>query len=169
MHLGVTPWPPASHSGIGFSSDIASYFKMFTSWMPEVACHLHKGANPQWDQKPLLLLASLALPMATEPWILWTRIFSVMVRHLVHYNSLWDDEVVMCLAFPSQSIGKHFLKKFSYKSLRFLARKLGRHLEKKQHRLSPSKMCFVSCLFFFFKRQYANSLAMSLSGAKVFE
>lgn len=41
------------------------------------------------------------------------------------------------------------LRKLLYKSLKFLAGKIGRHLEKKQHHLSPSKVyfCFMSILF----------------------
>lgn len=35
--------------------------------MLEMECHHHKGADSQLDQKPLLMLASMALPMAREP------------------------------------------------------------------------------------------------------
>lgn len=76
--------------------------------------------------------------------------FPGLIFSLVYYDSPWDDEVIICLGFSSESIGKRFLKEKIIQIFEILARKLGRHLGKKQHHLFSSKMyfCSISILFF---------------------
>lgn len=151
MHLGVTPWLPASISGIWFSSGIVSYFKMFTSWTPEMECHHHKGANSRLNPKLLLIGASKALPVAREPQSLVSPdsyfLSNDAVSCTLWFTLRWWSHYAPCFFF--QSIGKHFLRKILYKSLKCLARKLGKHLEKKQHRYFHPKCIFVSCLYIY--------------------
>lgn len=152
MHLGVTSWLWDNISGIWFSSDIASCFKRFTSWMLEMECHQHKEASSQLDQKLLLTLASMALSMAREPWALVSLdpyfLSNDAVSGSVWFTLRWWNHYVPCFLFHRESVSI-FLRKILYKSLTCLARKFGRHLEKNQHHLSPSKMyfCFMSILF----------------------
>ena len=82
----------------------------------------------------LLSLDSYFLNNDAVPWSLW-----LTLRWWSHYV----PSFFFCRALVST------LGKILYKSLKSLARKIGRHLEKKQHHISPSKVYFyfMSILF----------------------
>lgn len=99
-------------------------------------------------------------------WFFWLRVFLTndAVSGSLWFNLRWWSHYVLYFFFHRELVSI-FSRKVLYTSLKFLARKLGRHLEKKQHCLSSSKIyfCFMSTSF---KRQYKFLLVMCLSCAK---
>lgn len=68
-------------------------------------------ADCTMDQKPLSVLSCLLCQWpGPGHWLHWTPIFSLMMPYLLRYDSLWDDEVIMCPVFVSQNISKHIFK-----------------------------------------------------------
>ena len=81
-----------------------------------------------------LSLDSYFLNNDAVPWSLW-------------FTLRWWSHYVPCFFFCKALVST--FGKILYKSLKCLARKIGRHLEKKQHHVWPSKMYFyfMSILF----------------------
>lgn len=81
---------------------------MFASWILEMECHHHKRANSQLDQKPLLMLASMVLPMAREPRSL-VSLDSYFLLFIMTHSEMMKS--LYALLFLQRALVSDFLRK----------------------------------------------------------
>lgn len=115
--------------------------------------------------KPLLMLASMVLPMAREPRSLVSLDSYFLLFIMTHPEMM---KSLYALVFLQRALVSIFLRKKLYKSLKFWQGNQADIWGKSSITYSHPKCIFVPFLYFFFQKTiYQFLLSMSFSGAKV--